>query len=322
MEFYPFIKKAKSDRPLILPEEGLYKVATNNFELTLSRRLLEVFGQRIKTNQKVGYYFPDISFVDQEKNIYIDIEVDEPYSKSGIPTHFSENKNDSQRDMYFNENGWNVLRFSENQVKNQIENVIKTVKIFYNQILGNSNENFENHLSKFYEKRWSYEESKEFIRIKKRDYYEYNTQKIEENNKTFLATFQSLDLMFANIINRRFPEFNYEDEMVFMPYFISDHYVNNSDSSKLVYLDCLPSDGEIEIHGKGYTFCHFSNYPKIEIFDSSAIEYFNFITDKKKGNQRIHVINDYHDIFYYYDFFFKGTMQDYFNSNLELFFKI
>jgi very-short-patch-repair endonuclease len=322
MEYYPIIKKAKSNQFPVLPEQGLYKVASNKCELSLSKSLSDIFGQKIKTNQKVGYYFPDILIIDEDQKIYIDIEVDEPYSKSGIPTHFSGNKYDYQRDMYFNDNGWHVLRFSENQVLNQIINVVKTVKIFYNQILDVRNDNIEDHLSKFSEKRWTYDESKEFIRINKRDYYEYDALTIEEAKLSIITAFQTLDQMFDSIINKRFPEFDYENEMIFMPYFISDHYVNNRDSCKLIYLTCLPSDGIVKIKGKDSTFCHFSNYPKIEIYDSSSIEYFNFITDKKKENNKMHVVNDDHDNFYYYDFFLKGTMQDYFDSNLELFFKV
>lgn len=64
-------------------------------------------------------YEPDFAYVNKEKGVYIDIEVDEPYATSGHPTHFlmddGTNK-DAVRNKRFQDAGWYVIRFSEEQV--------------------------------------------------------------------------------------------------------------------------------------------------------------------------------------------------------------
>lgn len=64
-------------------------------------------------------YEPDFAYIDEEHGVFIDIEVDEPYSASGHPTHFllpdGTNK-DSARNERFRQAGWYVIRFSEEQI--------------------------------------------------------------------------------------------------------------------------------------------------------------------------------------------------------------
>lgn len=67
------------------------------------------------------FYYPDILVV--YDNIYVDIEIDEPYvGNDGTPIHYLEkdymiNKSiDSDRNNYMNEKGFEVIRFSEEQV--------------------------------------------------------------------------------------------------------------------------------------------------------------------------------------------------------------
>lgn len=64
-------------------------------------------------------YEPDLVYINESRGIYIDIEMDEPYSAKGIPTHFcNENgvSKDERRNMRFCSHGWHVLRFSEEQL--------------------------------------------------------------------------------------------------------------------------------------------------------------------------------------------------------------
>ena len=94
----------------------------------------------IYTNQKVrivkGYYYPDIILV--HNNIYIDIEIDEPYTnEDGKTIHYAVKNIDSHyysidedRNDFFRYEGFEVIRFAEEQiVKNTIDcvNVIKKV---------------------------------------------------------------------------------------------------------------------------------------------------------------------------------------------------
>src|SRR4030042_3100589 len=106
METYPIILKTTDRKSVIYPEQDLYKAPSNPLELSLAVQLSSTLGKKFFTNQKVGYYYPDVTFIDAEKNILIDIEIDEPYSRSGNPTHYVEDINDAQRDNYFIDNGW------------------------------------------------------------------------------------------------------------------------------------------------------------------------------------------------------------------------
>lgn len=78
----------------------------------------------VKRDKKVPvgskYYYPDfILFSD----FYIDIEIDEPYTgTNGIPIHYLDNRDgvllsiDAERNTFMTKNGWEVIRFSEEQV--------------------------------------------------------------------------------------------------------------------------------------------------------------------------------------------------------------
>lgn len=63
-------------------------------------------------------YEPDLAFVDEAHAVYIDIEIDEPYSTRGIPTHCWEHgvAKDDLRNHTFQSAGWHVVRFSEKQI--------------------------------------------------------------------------------------------------------------------------------------------------------------------------------------------------------------
>lgn len=79
-------------------------------------------------------YEPDFAYIDVEKGIFIDIEVDEPYSgweKTPIHYRIENSTNDGKRNESFTERGWIVLRFSEKQV---FEQTMSCLKYLYQQI--------------------------------------------------------------------------------------------------------------------------------------------------------------------------------------------
>ena len=94
---------------------------------------------RLNTGKETRPFEPDIAILDlkTDKNIRIDIEIDEPYA--GITrqaTHCGDE--DYLRDCYFVDRGWMVIRFSEYQVHTQllkslkfIANLIKSIKPEY-----------------------------------------------------------------------------------------------------------------------------------------------------------------------------------------------
>jgi hypothetical protein len=62
-------------------------------------------------------YNPDFAYIDKEINLFIDIEIDEPYiSNNRKPIHYVGYFKDKIRNDFFNNRGWIVIRFSEEQV--------------------------------------------------------------------------------------------------------------------------------------------------------------------------------------------------------------
>jgi very-short-patch-repair endonuclease len=108
-------------------------IKTGYSENSFSPFLKSQFGERIKTKKKVSNsstleaYFPDFIYVDNIRQIYLDIEIDEPYDlQTGKPIHC--HFDDSIRNNFFVENYWSVIRFSEKQVVSEPENCIKTIQ--------------------------------------------------------------------------------------------------------------------------------------------------------------------------------------------------
>lgn len=84
-------------------------------------------------------YEPDIAYIDAKKGIFIDIEIDEPYSGwERQPIHYKTKYGtiDDLRNNYFTERGWTVLRFSEKQVHEQPKSCLKRVYQLLHEIDG------------------------------------------------------------------------------------------------------------------------------------------------------------------------------------------
>ena len=73
-------------------------------------------------------YEPDIVLFDDTLNLYIDVEIDEPYDGySRLVTHIIEGR-DTVRDIFFKESGWVVVRFTEKQVHLSCDHCIHTLR--------------------------------------------------------------------------------------------------------------------------------------------------------------------------------------------------
>jgi hypothetical protein len=84
-------------------------------------------------------YEPDIVLFDKLLNLYIDVEIDEPYDGYyRYPTHYinpeDDVKQDNIRDLFFVESGWIVIRFTEKQVHCQSNECIDHIKNVLNSI--------------------------------------------------------------------------------------------------------------------------------------------------------------------------------------------
>lgn len=117
-------------------------------------------------------YRPDIALVWQKHNLYIDIEVDEPYDMvSRKPIHYTTSA-DYLRNLYFISQGWVVVRFSEEQVYKEpnqcvqyIANMLKNITsdTVFDALIANFEVNEQD--------RWTYDGAKELEAQKYRESY-------------------------------------------------------------------------------------------------------------------------------------------------------
>lgn len=120
---YPVILQPILGASVILPSSRKKIKRMGASELVNLSRLFKLGLSEIRENVCVrieGHnYEPDYAYINKEKGIYIDIEVDEPYSTKGKPTHYlmaDGSNSDRARNQRFQEAGWYVVRFTEEQI--------------------------------------------------------------------------------------------------------------------------------------------------------------------------------------------------------------
>lgn len=168
---YPVVKMPKEGSYLKLPRKGrgmgrgykerdFYNAIVNaipNVEVNVDVHLAIPFYNRP--------YEPDIVLIDNTLNLYIDIEIDEPYDGYyRFPAH--EVEKDDTRDLFFNESGWIVIRFTEQQVHEQERECIAYIKDVLNSIYNYKLEETSNCVS---EVQWGYQTA---VRWEKEHYRE------------------------------------------------------------------------------------------------------------------------------------------------------
>ncbi|RYE56092.1 MAG: DUF559 domain-containing protein, partial [Sphingobacteriales bacterium] len=121
-------RKEKMAEALLQSSQALIEQGTKRgkSEAAFIEFLRGFLGSRIKTGLVIERfisgrsYQPDIIFHHEASNIWIDIEIDEPYDAlSKTPIHYIDEfgfSKDWERDSYFTSHGWTVIRFSESQV--------------------------------------------------------------------------------------------------------------------------------------------------------------------------------------------------------------
>lgn len=130
---YPVVKMPQADAYLKLPRQGRglgkgYKEDDFYKAICIAFPNLEVKNDvHLAIPHFNRPYEPDIVLIDKKRNLYIDIEIDEPYDGYfRFPTH--EIEKDDTRDLFFNESGWIVIRFTERQVHLQESACIAYIK--------------------------------------------------------------------------------------------------------------------------------------------------------------------------------------------------
>ena len=175
-------------------------VKKGKVESILFKRLLEEFPNKcfdnseiiIETDSISGFfsYYPDIAIV--TGGLFIDIEVDEPYTiENGTvqPIHYLTDSSyypessDSERNRLLSKAGWEIIRFSEEQVVLHLDNCVRFVKAFICSIL---NRNTEYHIdargSLFYKDDLTDEELNELYPWRRKKWTKQGAIKLAETN--------------------------------------------------------------------------------------------------------------------------------------------
>ena len=85
------------------------------------------------------HYSPDFVYIDKSVNLYIDIEIDEPYAyNSKVATHFVGSSKDINRNNFFLNRNWLVIRFSEEQVVRYPQSCCKAIAKVIANVLGDN----------------------------------------------------------------------------------------------------------------------------------------------------------------------------------------
>lgn len=176
---YPVVKMPKNNTILKLPRTGRsnqkgYK--ENDFFMQLKETITDI-EMTNNVHMVIPHfnkpYEPDIVLFDKNRNLYIDIEIDEPYDGYyRYPTHYinpeDEIKHDNIRDLFFTESGWVVIRFTEKQVHCQAYECIEHIKNVLNSLY---NRNFVNDALCQKENQWDYNQCIQWQKIYYREKY-------------------------------------------------------------------------------------------------------------------------------------------------------
>lgn len=122
-------------------------------------------------------YEPDLVYVDKEKGIYIDIEIDEPYKWNRKPCHYLNQdgtSRDINRDKMFTSAGWTVIRFSERQIFSETKSCMGLIA----EVISQMDRSFADEHSNMIqwgkpteEKRWDMPQSLQMARQNSREEY-------------------------------------------------------------------------------------------------------------------------------------------------------
>jgi len=207
---YPVVKMPKRNTILKLPRNGRsnqkgYK--ENDFFNQLKQNITDIeitnsVHMVIPNFNKP--YEPDIVLFDKNLNLYIDIEIDEPYDGYyRYPTHYinpeDEVKQDNVRDLFYTESGWIVIRFTEKQVHCQAYECIAYIKNVLNSLY---NRNFVIDATCQKERQWDYNQCIQWQKV----YYREKYLGIERFQKRYSNTEIEIDTTVTesieNVIER------------------------------------------------------------------------------------------------------------------------
>lgn len=209
-ESYPILHYPKKDT--IVRSHRLGSTKRRGYkEASFQKSIQQCFGDcftvlgnvRLNTGKNTRPFEPDIAIIDESSsNLRIDIEIDEPYA--GItrqPIHCK--GEDLNRDIYFVDRGWIVIRFSEYQVHLKemeclrfIAEVIKSAIPEYaipNLLVNQATIKVDNLWDLLQAQKWERERYRE-------EYLDHTFQLIEEQTETIERDFNEQELKEEKLV--------------------------------------------------------------------------------------------------------------------------
>ncbi len=199
---------------LKFPENADREVKQGVTESFFQNYLQKYFSNQLLINQMIkttkGTFFPDFVVHDKINNLFIDIEIDEPYvGSTGDPIHY-DISSDKRRNQIFSEQNWVVVRFSEEQIIKQPNECCLLIRDVLNHFpklqLIESNQGLVTPMNV-----WSYTEAGRMA-FKK---YRHSYLPIDLKNKLNTETFEESNIIFDDVIQDwmiRAPSEEYSDD--------------------------------------------------------------------------------------------------------------
>lgn len=211
-----------------------------SIELYFGKTFTVLGNARLNTGKETRPFEPDIAIIDKSNlNLKIDIEIDEPYAGlTRQPTHCK--GEDVNRDIYFVDRGWIVIRFSEYQVHMQENDCLRYIA----ETIKSAIPNYEipsqllNQPSLQVEKLWDIVQAQKWEKAKYREQYlNHIFQSIEEQTET---------------IERDFDEQEFKEEQLVKPTLIGE--VDEKKSTAFNLKNMHPRDSRIKFYPEPHIY--------------------------------------------------------------------
>jgi very-short-patch-repair endonuclease len=174
-----------------------------SIELYFGKVFTVLGNARLNTGKETRPFEPDIAIIDKSSsNLRIDIEIDEPYAGlTRQPTHCK--GEDVNRDTYFVDRGWIVIRFSEYQVHLQENDCLRYIAETIKSAIPNYEipNQLRNQPSLQIEKLWDLVQAQKWEKAKYREQYLNHTfQSIEEITETIERDFDEQEIKEEQLV--------------------------------------------------------------------------------------------------------------------------
>jgi very-short-patch-repair endonuclease len=140
LQSYLSMLQATLQGKVLLPN-GVTDAPVGASERAFEQVLKKYFPGRVNAQLRIqipnwdGAYSTDFTVNFPELGVWIDVEIDEPYDyKTGKPTHCTSDDRDRNRNAFFLNNNWIVVRFAEEQVVNFPESCCKEIALVISSV--------------------------------------------------------------------------------------------------------------------------------------------------------------------------------------------